>query len=98
MGTIYFINSKDNIRWWNYDLEAKAPGSNPIFKANSNKTECIENVEGLLFDKNNEFVVGYKTFSGETYQTLTMDEMKEYFSLGNDNPTPTPAVPTQTNL
>lgn len=96
LGTVYSINLKNNIRWWNYDLESDAPGSNPIFKANSNKTECIENVEKLLFDKNNEFVIGFTTFSGETYPTLTLDEMKEYLGISNDDPTPTPAVPTPT--
>ena len=95
LGTVYSINLKNNIRWWNYDLFFDAPGSAAIFKPDSNKTEPIENVKELLFDENNEFVIGFKTFSGETYSTLTMNEMKSYLpSDDNSNSTSTPTTPS----
>lgn len=93
LGTVYSINLKNNIRWWNYDLAFDAPGSIPIFKADSNKTEYIDNVKELIFDEDNKYVIGFKTFSGETYPTLTMAEMKAYYG-SPDDPSPSPSTPS----
>lgn len=85
MGTIYSINPRNYIRWWNYDLASDSPGLSPILKTASNgEEESIGNVKKFIFDKNNEFVIGYKTFSGETYPTLTMDEMKAFWGIPDD--------------
>ena len=77
-GTIWAIDSDTSIRWWNYDL---AP-NDTSFKAILNPTAdnpngFIDDVESFILDENNQFVVGYKTLSGQTYPILTLDEMKE---------------------
>ena len=93
-GTVYCIDFQNSIRWWNYDLAPNSPGLHAVFYSTPmGNEEAIINVESLIFDENNEFVIGYKTFSGETYPTLTMDEMKEYLGISDDSsPTPSPDV------
>ena len=66
-GTIWAIDADTSIRWWNYDL---AP-NDTSFKAILNPTAdnpngFIDDVESFIFDENNQFVVGYKTLSGQT--------------------------------
>ena len=63
-----------------------------------NPNAYVRDVESLVFDENNQFVVGYKTFSGQTYPILTLDEMKAYFpNTSTPTPTPTPSnIPTPT--
>lgn len=92
-GTVWVISSVDNgIRWWNYDLTP----DREIFSIISSPTENAPNayvtdVESLVLDDNQEFVVGYKTTSGETYPILTLEEMKSYWGI-TDNSTPSPTV------
>ena len=97
-GTIWAIDADTSIRWWNYDL---AP-NDTSFKAILNPTAdnpngFIDDVESFIFDENNQFVVGYKTLSGQTYPILTLDEMKEILKDSSSTPTPTPTpsnIPT----
>ena len=97
-GTIWAIDSDTSIRWWNYDL---AP-NDTSFKAILNPTAdnpngFIDDVESFILDENNQFVVGYKTLSGQTYPILTLDEMKEILKDSSSTPTPTPSnIPTPT--
>ena len=97
-GTIWAIDADTSIRWWNYDL---AP-NDTSFKAILNPTAdnpngFIDDVESFIFDENNQFVVGYKTLSGQTYPILTLDEMKEILKDSSSTPTPTPSnIPTPT--
>ena len=99
-GTIWAIDADTSIRWWNYDL---AP-NDTSFKAILNPTAdnpngFIDDVESFIFDENNQFVVGYKTLSGQTYPILTLDEMKEILKDSSSTPTPTPTpsnIPTPT--
>lgn len=96
-GTIWLIDSRDDaIRWWNYDLSP----TNRIFHAidkptAENPDDFVDDVEAFILDENNKFIVGYKTFSGQTYPILTLDDMKAV--LNSSLPTPTPSnVPTPT--
>ena len=96
-GTIWLIDSRDDaIRWWNYDLSP----TNRIFHAidkptAENPDAFVDDVESFILDENNKFIVGYKTFSGQTYPILTLDDMKAV--LNSSLPTPTPSnVPTPT--
>ena len=99
-GTIWLIDSRDDaIRWWNYDLSP----TNRIFHAidkptAENPDAFVDDVEAFILDENNKFIVGYKTFSGQTYPILTLDEMKSYFpNTSTPTPTPTPSnIPTPT--
>ena len=99
-GTIWLIDSCDDaIRWWNYDLSP----TNRIFHAidkptAENPDAFVDDVEAFILDENNKFIVGYKTFSGQTYPILTLDEMKSYFpNTSTPTPTPTPSnIPTPT--
>lgn len=53
--------------------------------------------ESLVFDENNEYVIGYKTFSGETYPVYSYEEFKEItgYDSEQDEPsiTPAPSIP-----
>lgn len=98
-GTIWLIDSRDDaIRWWNYDLSP----TNRIFHAidkptAENPDAFVDDVESFILDENNKFIVGYKTFSGQTYPILTLDEMKEVLKDSSSTPTPTPSnTPTPT--
>jgi len=98
-GTIWLIDSRDDaIRWWNYDLSP----TNRIFHAidkptAENPDAFVDDVESFILDENNKFIVGYKTFSGQTYPILTLDEMKEILKDSSSTPTPTPSnIPTPT--
>lgn len=98
-GTIWLIDSRDDaIRWWNYDLSP----TNRIFHAidkptAENPDAFVDDVESFILDENNKFIVGYKTFSGQTYPILTLDEMKEILKDSSSTPTPTP-TPTPSNI
>ena len=100
-GTIWIIDSLDTaICWWNYDLSPDDITFHPINKPTAeNPKAFVDDVESLVLDENNQFVVGYKTFSGQTYPILTLDEMKEILKDSSSTPTPTPTpsnTPTPT--
>ena len=95
-GTVYVLTSENLLGWWNYDL-TNSPTLNSVFKNMSNPKDPIGDIEKLLFDENNVFVIGYKTITGETYPTLTMSEMKAFLEIPDDpTPTPTPTAPVST--
>ena len=97
-GTIWYISSSDTaICWWNYDITGY---ENRVFSPiyNEDFSDCLTNVESLIFDNNN-LVIGCKTKEGKNHSILTFDEMKSYFSSGDDDdstPTPTPTTPAAT--
>ena len=97
LGTIYCIDSDNIIRWWDYDLAADAPGFHSIFILVNNEEIGIDNVRELILDEDNNYVIGFKTFSGEIYSPLTMSEMKAFLEIPDDStPTPTPTTPVST--
>ena len=98
-GTIWVMDSRDDaIRWWNYDL---SPTELDFYAINTptaeNPDAIVDDVESFILDENNKFIVGYKTFSGQTYPILTLDEMKEILKDSSSTPTPTP-TPTPSNI
>ena len=98
-GTIWVMDSRDDaIRWWNYDL---SPTELDFYAINKpiaeNPDAFVDDVESFILDENNKFIVGYKTFSGQTYPILTLDEMKEILKDSSSTPTPTP-TPTPSNI
>ena len=108
-GTIWTLRSLDDaIRWWNYDLSPNDRSHRVIKKPTLEDPDAyVNDVESLVFDENDQFVVGYKTFSGETYPILTLDEIKEELLKDSETtptpspsavPTPTPATPTPTPI
>ena len=94
---VYYLDTA--ICWWNYDL---SPDDMTLHNINrptaENPNAYVNDVESLIFDENDQFVVGYKTFSGQTYSILTLDEMKSYFpNTSTPTPTPTPSnIPNPT--
>ena len=93
---VYYLDTA--ICWWNYDL---SPDDMTLHNINrptaENPNAYVNDVESLIFDENDQFVVGYKTFSGQTYPILTLDEMKEILKDSSSTPTPTPSnIPTPT--
>ena len=99
-GTIWVMDSRDDaIRWWNYDLSPTELDFYAINKPTAENPDAfVDDVESFILDENNKFIVGYKTFSGQTYPILTLDEMKSYFpNTSTPTPTPTPSnIPTPT--
>lgn len=103
-------NNKYVLRWWNYDI---LPDSY-IFKVIPRVTsegsyEYVDDIESLILDSDNNFIIGYKTFSGKEYAIPTPEDMKKILSTDNyleypqprplkDNTsaTPTPTVPATT--
>ena len=98
-GTIWIIDSLDTaICWWNYDLSPDDITFHPINKPTAENPDAfVDDVESFILDENNKFIVGYKTFSGQTYPILTLDEMKEILKDSSSTPTPTP-TPTPSNI
>lgn len=99
-GTIWVMDSRDDaIRWWNYDLSPTELDFYAIKKPTAENPDAfVDDVESFILDENNKFIVGYKTFSGQTYSILTLDEIKSYFpNTSTPTPTPTPSnIPTPT--
>ena len=96
-GTIWVMDSRDDaIRWWNYDLSPTELDFYAINKPTAENPDAfVDDVESFILDENNKFIVGYKTFSGQTYPILTLDDMKAV--LNSSLPTPPPSnVPTPT--
>ena len=95
-GTVIAVSPKNNfIRWYNYDLQDGNGVFYPIIKSVSQDvTEYVTGVESLIFDSDNKFVIGYKTFSGESFALPSLEDMKLMLSA-EDNlsiPTPRPLV------
>ena len=98
-GTIWVMDSRDDaIRWWNYDLSPTELDFYAINKPTAENPDAfVDDVESFILDENNKFIVGYKTFSGQTYPILTLDKMKEVLKDSSSTPTPTPSnTPTPT--
>lgn len=105
-GTVWLL-MENTIYWWNYDLAGGFNDFSGILyrvpKPNSSDpTAGVDNVESLIFETsgNQEFVVGYKTLSGESYPILTFEQMKNYPNISYNpdpltpsNPTPNPVTP-----
>lgn len=102
------------LRWWNYDL---IPDEHP-FKVIPRLTSeggygYVNDIESLILDSDNNFIIGYRTFSGKEYAIPTPEDMKKILSTDNYledpqprplkdissiTPTPTPVpTPTPTN-
>ena len=91
-GTIWVMDSCDDaIRWWNYDLSPTKRDFYAIDKPTAeNPHAFVDDVESFILDENNKFIVGYKTFSDQTYPILTLDDMKAVLNGSS----PTPPTPT----
>ena len=102
-------NNKYVLRWWNYDI---LPDSY-IFKVIPRVTsegsyEYVDDIESLILDSDNNFIIGYKTFSGKEYAIPTPEDMKKILStddyleypqprpLKDSTPTPSPTTPAAT--
>lgn len=100
-------DSKYVLRWWNYDI---LPDSY-IFKVIPRVTseglyEYVDDIESLILDSDNDFIIGYKTFSGKEYAIPTPEDMKKILSTddyleypqprplkNNSTPSPSPSTP-----
>ena len=103
-------DSKYVLRWWNYDFMPDSYFFNPIPRVTSEGLyEYVDDIESLILDSDNDFIIGYKTFSGKEYAIPTPEDMKKILSTDNyleypqprplkDNTsaTPTPTVPATT--
>ena len=97
------------LRWWNYDFMPDSYFFNPIPRVTSEGLyECVDDIESLILDSDNNFIIGYKTFSGEEYAIPTPEDMKKILSTDNyleypqprplkdSTPTPSPTTPAAT--
>lgn len=101
-GTAWFIHPVDNtIAGWNYYLQYNDIRVYGNYIFNPDDSYVID-AESLVFDENNEYVIGYKTFSGEIYPLLSYEEIQAKAASRPKkepevSPTPTPTVkPTPT--
>ena len=89
----------DTVSGWNYYLQydEEEVFYNYILDENG---EYVMDAESLVFDENNQYVIGYKTFTGETKPLLSYEEIVKRSATRPKNdpdPTPTPtAKPTPT--
>ena len=86
----------DTISGWNYYIQydEEEVFYNYIFEENG---EYVMDAESLIFDDKNQYVIGYKTFSGDIKSLLSYDEIvaktADNPKKGPD-PTPTPTAPS----
>ena len=95
-------DSKYVLRWWNYDFMPDSYVFNPIPRVTSEGSyEYVDDIESLILDSDNDFIIGYKTFSGKEYEIPTPEDMKKILSTEDyleypqprplkNRPTPTP--------
>lgn len=97
------------LRWWNYDFMPDSYIFNPIPRLTSKGYYgCVDDVESLILNSDNNFIIGYKTFSGKEYAIPTPEDMKKILStddyleypqprpLKDSTPTPSPTTPSAT--
>lgn len=95
-GTIWLIRSDENsIYGWNYYLQ----NNEDLVHTNIMHygEEIVFDAASLVLDENNEYVVGYKTFSGDVYPLLSYEDIAkkvEERAKENFTPTPTPTAPS----
>ncbi len=91
-GTIWIISYADTgVKWWNYDLQPDKIFNIIPQPTDEDPSAYVIDVESLIYDEQN-FVIGYKTFDGETHSILTLDEMRAILSSEGEDPTPTPST------
>ena len=74
-------DSKYVLRWWNYDFMPDSYFFNPIPRVTSEGLyEYVDDIESLILDSDNDFIIGYKTFSGKEYAIPTPEDMKKILS------------------
>ncbi len=100
-------DSKYVLRWWNYDFMPDSYFFNPIPRVTSEGLyEYVDDIESLILDSDNDFIIGYKTFSGKEYAIPTPEDMKKILSTddyleypqprplkNNSTPSPSPSTP-----
>ena len=100
-------DSKYVLRWWNYDFMPDSYFFNPIPRVTSEGLyEYVDDIESLILDSDNDFIIGYKTFSGKEYEIPTPEDMKKILSTydyleypqprplkNNSTPSPSPSTP-----
>ena len=99
-------DSKYVLRWWNYDFMPDSYFFNPIPRVTSEGLyEYVDDIESLILDSDNDFIIGYKTFSGKEYAIPTPEDMKKILSTDDyleypqprplkNNSTPSPSAST----
>lgn len=98
-GTMWIVDGDNNsIFGWNYYLQYD---EYMVYLCNVKRDEkWVYDAASVIFDENNEYVVGYKTLSGDIYPVLSYEEIVEKTANNrkkDPSPTPTaPSVPTPT--
>lgn len=94
-GTIWLISDENIVTGWNYYLQ----NNEDLVRTNLMyyDQEIVFDAASLVWDENNEYVVGYKTFSGDVYPLLSYEDIAkkvEERAKENSTPTPTPTAPS----
>ena len=102
----YGENQDDYVlRWWNYDILPDHKLYTIIPRpTDEDRAAYVNDIESLILDSDNKFIIGYKTFSGESYAIPTPEDMEKILSTDNylEYPlpkslvTPSPIEPTPT--
>lgn len=102
-GTIWIVDGDNNsIFGWNYYLQYD---EYMIYSYKINRDdEWVFDADSVIFDENNEYVIGYKTLSGDVYSIPSYKEIIESIATNpridpdptpSSVPTPTPSSPSQ---
>lgn len=95
-GTIWVVNGYNNsILGWNYYLQYD---EYTVYSHHMERDgKWVYDAVSVVFDENNEYVIGYKTSSGDVYPILSYDEIVEKIADNpkkDPDPTPTPTAPS----
>lgn len=95
-GTIWLVDGDNNsISGWNYYLQYDEART---YKNYMYRNQIwVNDAVSVVFDENNEYVVGYKTISGDVYPIYSYDEIVEKIADNpkkDPDPTPTPTAPS----
>lgn len=96
-GTAWFITSEFSIVGWNYEIQYDDYIYSSVHLYDPNDPDYfVFDAESLVYDSNNQYVIGYKTFSGEIRPVLSYEEFCERTASNKKKPSPTPSTPTPT--
>ncbi len=96
-GTLWCINLENNVEGWNYYLQHNDDWLYWYYVKNiaaDGSKKVVNDAASLVFDENNQYVVGYKTLSGEEGELPSYEEVKNKADSNpklEDQPSPSPS-------
>ncbi len=93
-GTVWMLDREHVIRWWSSEIIGKEYVLNQIIPrpTEDKPNGYIDDVESLIYDEEEKFVIGYKLISGKSFFVLTQDEMSKVMEWSSDKSVSTPLL------